>query len=102
MEHHLFSLENPNKVRSLVGAFSSNNLIGFNTEEGYQFLADQVLALNSLNPQMASRMVSIFNSWKKLDKSLRDLIKPELKRIHTSEGLSPDVFEIVNKALKDD
>ena len=102
MEHRLFSLENPNKVRSLVGAFSSNNLVGFNTEEGYKFLADQVLALNSLNPQMASRMVSIFNTWKKLDKSLRELIKPELQRIHTSKDLSPDVFEIVDKALKED
>ena len=102
MEHHLFSLENPNKVRSLVGAFSSNNLIGFNTQEGYQFLADQVLVLNRLNPQMASRMVSIFNTWKKLDKPLRDLVKPELKRIHASKDLSPDVFEIVDKALKGD
>ncbi len=100
MEHHLFSLENPNKVRSLIGAFSSNNLVGFNSQEGYQFLADQVLALNSLNPQMASRMVSIFNSWKKLDKSLRTLVKLELKRIHSSKDLSPDVFEIVDKALK--
>ncbi len=100
MKHPLFNLENPNKVRSLIGAFSSNNLIGFNTQEGYQFLADQVLVLNSLNPQMASRMVSIFNSWKKLDKSLRVLVKPELKRIHSSKNLSPDVFEIVDKALK--
>ena len=101
MNHPSFSLENPNKVRSLIGAFSSNNLVGFNTEEGYRFLADQVLVLNKLNPQVASRMVSLFNTWKKLDKASRNLIKPELQRIHQSENLSPDVFEIVDRALKD-
>ncbi len=99
MTHNLFSLENPNKVRSLVGAFSSSNLIGFHTREGYQFLTDQVIALNKINPQIASRMVSIFNTWKKFEKSLQALMKTELKRIHQTKNLSPDVFEVVDKAL---
>jgi aminopeptidase N len=102
MNHSAFNIENPNKVRSLIGAFSSNNLLHFHQEsgKGYAYLADQVIALNKINPQIASRMVSIFNTWEKFDKPRRELIQEQLKRIHTSENLSPDVFEIVDKALK--
>ena len=101
LEHEAFSLENPNKVRSLIGAFCSSNILHFHQDsgEGYQFLADQVIALNKLNPQVASRMVSIFNTWKKFNKSRRELMSQQLKRIRDSEDLSPDVFEIVDKAL---
>lgn len=101
MNHSAFSIENPNKVRSLVGAFSSNNLLHFHQEsgKGYEYLADQVIALNKINPQIASRMVSIFNSWKKFNKSRRKLMQEQLERIHNTENLTPDVFEIVEKAL---
>ncbi len=101
MKHKAFSLENPNKVRSLIGSFCSANLLQFHQDsgEGYAFLADQVIALNKINPQVASRMVSLFNTWRKFNKSSRKLIEKHLKRIHKTEDLSPDVFEIVDKAL---
>ena len=101
MQHKAFSIENPNKVRSLIGAFSSSNLLHFHQDsgKGYEFLANQVIALNKINPQVASRMVSIFNTWKKFDKPRRELMSQQLKRIKNSEDLSPDVFEIVDKAL---
>jgi len=101
MDHASFSIENPNKVRSLIGSFASNNILHFHqvSGKGYEFLADQVLVLNKLNPQVASRMVSIFNTWKKFDKPRRELMQQQLTRIHQSDGLSPDVFEIVDKAL---
>ncbi len=101
MQHSSFSMENPNKVRSLIGAFASNNLVHFHLSDGsgYKFLAQQVIALNKINPQIAARMVSLFNSWKKFDKKRQKLIKKQLKKIQACEDLSPDVSEIVNKAL---
>ena len=101
MNHSAFSLENPNKVRSLIGAFASNNMLHFHhtSGKGYEFLADQVIALNKLNPQVASRMASVFNTWKKLNKIRQERIEKQLLRIKNTENLSPDVFEIVDKAL---
>ncbi len=102
MEHPSFSIRNPNKVRSLIGAFAMLNPTGFHAPDGtgYRFHADQVIALNAINPQMAARMASAFNRWKKYDESRKALMKAELQRISTESGLSPDVAEIVNSALK--
>ncbi|MFK8010771.1 MAG: aminopeptidase N [Marinicellaceae bacterium] len=101
MDHPAFSIENPNKVRSLIGAFAANNLLHFHQKsgEGYEFLADQVITLNKLNPQVASRMVSVFNTWKKFDKASRQLMQKQLERIQQTDNLSADVSEIVGKAL---
>ena len=102
MDHPEFSLLNPNKVRALVGVFSILNPTGFHAPsgDGYRFLADQVIALDPANPQMAARIVSAFNRWPKFDASRRALMKTELERIAGVEGLSNDVFEIVGNSLK--
>ena len=101
MEHPAFSITNPNKVRSLIGAFSMANPTGFHAADGaaYRFHADQVIELDSLNPQVASRMVSAFNQWKRYDQGRQTLMKIQLERIAAVEGLSPGVFEIINKAI---
>jgi len=102
MKHTAFDLKNPNRVRSLVGAFSQANPVNFHAEDGlgYQFLADQVIALNSLNPQVASRMVSALTTWRHFDESRQSLIKQQLERIISTPNISKDVFEIANKSLK--
>jgi len=102
MEHPAFSLTNPNKVRSLLGAFSMMNPTAFHAGSGagYRFHAEQVIRLNALNPQMAARMVVAFNGWTRYDAHRRELMKEELARIAAVEDLSPDVAEIVNSALK--
>jgi aminopeptidase N len=102
MEHPEFSLLNPNKVRALVGAFAMLNPTGFHEPRGrgYRFLADQVIRLNTTNPQMAARMVSSFNRWPRYDQARRALMRAELERIAAVDDLSPDVFEIVSNALK--
>jgi aminopeptidase N len=101
MEHPAFSLTNPNKVRSLLGAFSTMNPTGFhaNNGEGYRLHADQVIRLNALNPQVASRMVGAFNGWTRYDERRQGLMRGELKRISAIDGLSPEVAEIVHNAL---
>ena len=100
-EHRDFSMNNPNKVRSLIGAFTSN-LVSFHREDGlgYQFLADKVIELNDINPQVAARIVGVFNSWKAYAEPNKSLMKAQLERISKTKGLASDVTEIVSKALK--
>jgi aminopeptidase N len=69
------------------------------TGEGYSFLADQVIALNAFNPQVAARMARGFDRWTKFDEGRKSKAKRELERIRDTEGLSNDVAEIVTKAL---
>ncbi|WP_287881305.1 aminopeptidase N [Aquitalea sp.] len=99
MEHPAFSLKNPNKARALIGTFS-NNMAHFHAADGrgYRFLADQVLALDAINPQVASRIVRAFNRWKKLEPQRQGLMQAELQRLLASP-LSKDVYEIVYKNL---
>jgi aminopeptidase N len=101
LDHPGFSIANPNKVRSVIGVFSMLNPTGFHTMDGsgYSLHADQVIALDALNPQVAARMAGAFNPWTRYDHHRRGLMKTELNRIAATEGLSPDVSEIVNNAL---
>jgi len=101
LRHPAFSLRNPNKVRSVIGVFSMMNPTGFHTASGsgYHLHADQIIALDSLNPQVAARMAGAFNAWTRYDKNRRGLMKSELQRIADTDGLSPDVSEIINNAL---
>jgi aminopeptidase N len=101
MKHPAFDMKTPNRVRSLIGAFSQANPLHFHAKngEGYRFLADQVLALNTLNPQIASRMVTGLAQWRRYDAERQGLMKQQLQRIVATEHLSKDVFEIASKSL---
>jgi aminopeptidase N len=101
MVHPAFSLSNPNKVRSLIGAFGTNHVC-FHREsgEGYQFLANQILALDSRNPQIASRMTTPFAAWKRYDAKRQELMKEQLQRIMGKEELSGDVSEMIRRSLE--
>ncbi|MEE9444588.1 MAG: aminopeptidase N [Cocleimonas sp.] len=101
MSHKLFSIKNPNKVRSLFGAFASGNPVNFHKADGsgYEFHADRVLELDKLNPQVASRMVRALMNWRHYEAGRSELMRVQLERIKNVEGLSGDVFEIVSKAL---
>jgi len=99
--HPAFSLGNPNRVRSLVGAFTQMNQTQFNRPDGagYAFLADTVLALDGKNPQVASRMMTAFRSWRALEAVRRARAEAELKRVAAAPSLSPDVRDIVERSL---
>ncbi len=96
----VFSLRNPNKVRALLGSYS-RNLPAFHVAggAGYEFIADQVLKLDRINPQVTARLVSAFNGWRRLDSERAALAQAQLERILAAPELSPDVYEIVSKAL---
>jgi aminopeptidase N len=99
--HPDFSLANPNRVRSLVGAFASANPVRFHAADGagYRFLADATLTLDGKNPQLASRMASLFSQWRRYDPERRERMRAELERIAAAPRLSKDVFETVGRAL---
>ena len=102
MDHPAFSIKNPNKVRSLIGVFSMLNPTGFHAADGsgYVFHAYRGIELDGLNPQVAARMATAFNRWKRYDEDRKALMKVELQRIASVAGLSSDVSEIVNNALR--
>ncbi len=101
MEHPAFTLKNPNKVRALIGAFAQQNLVNFHSVDGsgYRFLADLVIQLNALNPQIASRQLGPLTRWRKYDPHRQALMRGELERILASGELSSDVYEVVSKSL---
>ncbi|MDX8388780.1 MAG: aminopeptidase N [Ghiorsea sp.] len=101
MNHDKFDVRNPNKVRALIGSFAMRNPVAFHAEDGsgYQFVAEQVIALDKLNPQVASRMVRALMNWKRLEPTRSGLMRVQLQRIADTKGLSGDVFEIVSKSL---
>lgn len=100
-EHNDFDISNPNRVRSLVSMFSSGNPLRFHAldGEGYKFLADYILLLDAKNPQLASRLVTPLSRWKRYAADRQALMKAQLAKIAAKDGLSPDVFEMVNKSL---
>jgi len=87
-------------VYALIRAFASNH-VRFHAADGagYAFLADQVIALNALKPQVAARMARGFDRWKRFDAARQQLAQKELERIRNHPGLTRDVAEIVSKAL---
>ena len=96
-----FEITNPNKVRSVIGVYCNQNLVEFHdlSGSGYAFLADQIIKLDNLNPQIASRLMTPLTRWKKFDDSRQAMMIGELKRIHRKENLSKDVREVVEKSL---
>ena len=101
MQHPAFDIKNPNKIRALIGAFAAQNAVNFHRTDGagYRFLADQVIALNRMNPQIASRQLAPLSKWQKYPAQTQQRMLAELRRIAAEPDLSRDVYEIVAKSL---
>ncbi|MCL4131932.1 UNVERIFIED_CONTAM: hypothetical protein GTU68_023555 [Idotea baltica] len=101
MKHPAFNMKNPNNVRALIGQFCRNNPVNFHALDGsgYQFLAEQIMLLDKLNPQIAARQLGAFNAWRQYDAHRQELMKNALDSISKQENLSKDVYEIVTKYL---
>jgi aminopeptidase N len=86
----------------LIGGFCHSNPVNFHRAdgEGYAFLADNVLELNALNPQIAARLVSALTQWRRYDEQRQGLMKTQLERIAAEPNLSRDVYEIVSRSLE--
>jgi aminopeptidase N len=101
--HPAFSASNPNRVRALIGSFAQANATQFNRADGagYDFAADYVLMLDPKNPQVAARLATAFKSWRALEAGRRSKAEAALRRIAAGASLSPDVNDIVSRALAD-
>jgi len=101
LQHESFDIKNPNKVRSVLGAFAGQSLVNFHSQDGagYKLLADHILVLNALNPQIAARLVAPLSKWKRYVPQQAELMKAELQSILAQNDLSKDVYEIVSKSL---
>jgi aminopeptidase N len=101
-KHPDFNLANPNRARSLLFAFAAGNPVAFHRADGeaYRFVADRVVELDAINPQVASRIVSSFNQWRRFEPGRAALMKAELERIARQPGISKDVLEIVERAVE--
>ncbi|HEY1097991.1 MAG TPA: aminopeptidase N [Myxococcota bacterium] len=100
-KHPAFSLENPNRARSVIGAFGMGNPLHFHDKSGrgYRFLADHVIAIDAFNPQIAARFLVPLTRWRRQDEPRQLLMKTELERVLARPGVSKDVYEIASKAL---
>lgn len=101
MGHPAFSMRNPNKVRSLIGAFANANQLRFHSADGagYRFLAEQVIALDKTNPQIAARLLTPLGPWKRHGAGRQAAMKAALETILAQPKLSPDVYEIASRSL---
>ncbi|HZX82877.1 MAG TPA: aminopeptidase N C-terminal domain-containing protein, partial [Reyranella sp.] len=99
--HAAFSMGNPNRVRSLIGSFAQANQTQFHRPDGagHDFVVEAVLALDARNPQVASRLLSAFKSWRVLEPIRRASAERALKRVAETAGLSPDVSDIATRSL---
>ncbi|MDX8413225.1 MAG: aminopeptidase N [Mariprofundales bacterium] len=101
LAHAQFDLRNPNKVRALIGTFAMRNPASFHAVDGsgYRFVADQVLALDKINPQIAARIASSLIHWKRVEPVRAARNRAQLQRIADHADLSVGVYEIVSKGL---
>ena len=102
MQHPDFSLKNPNRARSLLAGFCRENPAAFHRSDaaGYVFWADRVLEVDAFNPQLASKLARTMDRWSALAEPWRSAAQQAVARVAASSKLSPDVREIVTKALE--
>lgn len=102
MNNSRFSPSNPNRVRALIGAFAFSNPTGFNRldGQGYAFLAEQILAIDPKNPQLAARLLTSMRSWRSLEARRAESAQAALSTISKAPNLSADVSDIVERMLK--
>jgi aminopeptidase N len=102
LKHPDFKLSTPNRVYALVAGFANGNSTGFNAAsgDGYRVVADVIIALNAINPQVAARLATAYRSWKLYNVNRRTHAQKNMQRILATPALSNDVFEIISRTLK--
>ncbi len=100
-QHDDFNIKNPNRVRSLYFAFAFGNPVAFHAKDGsgYEFLRDGVIELNSINPQIAARLLTSMREWRRYTPDRQAMMKEALEEILEIKDIAPDIFEIASKSL---
>ena len=102
MKHKAFSMRNPNRVRSVIGAFASGNPTGFNAADGsgYRLVGQAIAELDAINPQVAARMLTAFRSFRVLETGRRRLAQEALEELRGRGALSRDTSDILERTLE--
>ena len=101
MKNPAFDIKNPNRVRSLIGAFAGNHLrFHAGDGSGYALVGEVIATLDKINPQVAARMAGAFEAWRRYDGKRQALMKAELEKLTKLDGLSPNLFEVATKMLE--
>ena len=100
MGHPKFDAANPNKLRSVLGAFTAANPTQFHKEDGsgYHFMADQLVELDEKNPQIAARMALGLTRLSSYDEARQKKMLSALHKLNENAH-SRDLKEVVGKAL---
>jgi aminopeptidase N len=95
------SRRNPNRIRSLLGAFCMGNFQGFDRNDGagYRLLTDFVIEIDPVNPQIASQLIQAMIRYKRFNEHRQALMKAELERLIQAEGCSDNTYEVLSRAL---
>jgi aminopeptidase N len=98
----VFDINNPNLIYALIGKFSTDNLLAFHAEDGsgYTFLVDILLLLNTRNPQVSARLIEPLLKFQRYDKKRRGLMRTSLDKLQYTEGVSINLYDKINRALK--
>jgi aminopeptidase N len=101
VRHPAFERKNPNRVRALIGTFAQTNQLRFHdvSGAGYVLLADEVIAVDPINPTTAARLVQPLGSWRRHDAARQTLMRRELERVLATPNLSRNTHEMVSKSL---
>ena len=101
-EHEAYSLHNPNRARSLLGPFIGNSSVFHDSSgRGYEFVAEKIIELDAINPQVAARMANAFLHWRKLNPEQSGVMKRQIEMIAATENISNDLNELVTTSLMD-
>ncbi|CAM2944835.1 aminopeptidase N [Vibrio rarus] len=101
MQHSAFSLQNPNRTRNLIGSFFANPYAFHAIDgSGYQFAGEMLAKLNSINPQVASRLLDPLLKFARYDEQRKQLMRQQLESLRDTPNLAKDLFEKVEAALK--
>ena len=100
-KHVKFNLENPNRFRSIIGAFGAHNLPGFHQKNGsgYKFVTNWLCELDKINPQTTARICTVFDNWKIFDNKRQNKIKDNLIRLANMPNISKNTYEIIHSIL---
>jgi aminopeptidase N len=104
MKHPAFSIKNPNRARSLIFSFCNANPSQFHAADGsgYRFWAEQVIALDAINPQVSARLARTMDRWRKYAPALQSQMQAALQRVASTPRLSKDLTEVITKSLAAD
>ena len=100
--HEAFDAKNPNKVRAVLGVFARENLDGFHRADGagYEFFIDEVRSVDTRNPQLAARLITSVDNWRRLESQRRAALGKSLLALAETKGVSTNLYEIATKLLK--